>query len=890
MSANIQPTDDDYLLKKSEEILPQHLAQQKAVIDISSQALLGTNLDQLIQHALELLLGILNVQFTEFLEYHSTGSYFFPKAGLGWDIQYKNQPVREVSAGTFSAFVIKLGQPIAITSNFTNDDRFVAPNFIKEHKVESGIAAVVQGKDQPYGVLAIYSQKARKYTDLEINFVQKIANIIALLVDRQRLESSEVTVRNELSAVLDGISEGITIQAPDFHLIYANELAAHLMGFKNREELLNPPLEDVLTEFEILKEDGTPFPREEYPGRQVLAGAEEAHTIMLLRDQKTNTSRWLMVNASPVYDAGSNNRMAVNIFQDITELKQREQEQHILAKTGELMAQAYEYEMAIEEISKLIVQNIADWCVVYLVDEEGNLKRIVTTHSDPQKAAMAREVQEKYPPNPKNMYGIFQVMESGKPQLFLEVQEQDLRLVAQNEEHYLLLKTLGMHSVLIVPIIARGHTFGAISLVYTETKRKYGEYEKRLASNLAHRAALAIDNARLYQKARDLNDELENKVFKRTAQLERVNKKLQSEINERILLGKELQRSKVLFSDLFELSPDAIFLVDRDGNIVRINAQAAAIFAYEPSELLGQKIELLLPEQRAINHQLVRLAFQENPERRRMVTGRELLAIQKTGHTFPVDILLSPVKVENEWLVICVVRDITDQKRAEAELAEVQHRLLDSLEAERLMLAQELHDGSIQELFSVNFQIAEVANDLKEKDELELAAKLQEASRMNQKVVQGLRNISRDLRPPALAPFGLEQAIISHMERFQEVHSDIHIHLDLFPDEQKLDERVRLVLFRIYQNAVSNVARHAQAKNLWVTFKLDKSKAILEIKDDGIGFELPGRWVELARRGHLGLVGTRERVEAIGGELKIESVLGEGTRIHVKAPQSLSLD
>lgn len=888
MSTDNQSTDDLTFSREMGEVLPQHLAQQRAVIDISSQALLGTNLDQLIQHSLELLLGILSVRYAEVLEYHPTGEYFIPKAGLGWQINYKNQPVRETSAGTFGAYVFNLGQPLAIASDFNNDLRFKVPNFLKEHAIESGIAAVIQGKGQPYGVLAVYSPNTRKYSDLEINFVQKIANILALLVDRQRLESSEVTVRNELAAVLDGIQEGITIQAPDFHLVYANELAAHLMGFKNREVLMNPPLEEVLTSFEILKENGQHFPREEYPGRLILAGAEEARTVMLLRDHKTNISRWLMVTASPVIDAGTNDRMAMNIFQDITEIKQREQEQEILAKAGELMAHTNDYEMAIEEISKLIIGSIADWCVVYLVNEEGKLQQIVTAHSDPQKITMAREVQEKYPPDPQYMYGIFKVMESGEAQLFSEVSEEDLRLVTRSEEHYQLFKSLGMRSVLIVPMIARGHTLGAISLVYTETHRKYGENEIRLATSLAHRAALTIDNARLYQKARDLNDELENKVLKRTAQLERLNQKLQSEINERIQVEKELQRSQALFSDLFELSPDAIFLVNSDGKIVRINAQAAAIFEYESSELTGQMIELLLPEHTAIDHQLARVSYQENFEQRRMAAGRELFAIRKSGQAFPVDILLSPVKIENEWLVISVVRDITDQKRTAAELAEVQHRLLDSLEAERLMLAQELHDGTIQELFSVNFQIAEVANDLKEKGEQELAAKLRDASEMNQKVVQGLRTISRELRPPALAPFGLEQAIISHMERFQEVHPEIQVHLNLVPDEQQLDERVRLVLFRIYQNAVSNVARHAQAENLWVTFELKETTVSLEIRDDGKGFELPGRWVELARRGHLGLVGTRERVEAIGGELHIDSATGTGTTIKVIVPQVLN--
>ena len=118
------------------------------------------------------------------------------------------------------------------------------------------------------------------------------------------------------------------------------------------------------------------------------------------------------------------------------------------------------------------------------------------------------------------------------------------------------------------------------------------------------------------------------------------------------------------------------------------------------------------------------------------------------------------------------------------------------------------------------------------------------------------------------------------------MHPGISVYTDLTSDGQSLDERLRLVLFRIYQHALSNVIRHAQAQQLWVRLDLDEKQVILEIKDDGKGFEIPTRWVEMARQGHLGLAGTRERVEAIGGKLLIASAPNEGTLIRVIAPKS----
>jgi signal transduction histidine kinase len=135
-----------------------------------------------------------------------------------------------------------------------------------------------------------------------------------------------------------------------------------------------------------------------------------------------------------------------------------------------------------------------------------------------------------------------------------------------------------------------------------------------------------------------------------------------------------------------------------------------------------------------------------------------------------------------------------------------------------------------------------------------------------------------------LAPFGLEQAIYSHLERFQELHPQIQVHTEIFPDGLKLKENLRLIIFRIYQNAISNVARHADANQLWVRFDLTDNQVTLEVEDNGKGFIMPRRWVELVRQGHLGLVGMRERVEAIGGKLTITSEPGQGTLIRVVVP------
>jgi signal transduction histidine kinase len=232
--------------------------------------------------------------------------------------------------------------------------------------------------------------------------------------------------------------------------------------------------------------------------------------------------------------------------------------------------------------------------------------------------------------------------------------------------------------------------------------------------------------------------------------------------------------------------------------------------------------------------------------------------------------------------MIGMVMDITERKQMEAELAEVQRRLMEGREAERLHLAQELHDGPLQDLIGISYRLAELAEGLPDEAGV---GQMVAAQATLQQVLRMLRAISGELRPPALAPFGLEKAIRSHVEDFQRQHPELEVQFKLMPDGQALPEQVRLALFRIYQQALNNVVRHAQASLISIRFELDAQQTLLQIQDDGRGFEVPKRWIELVRRGHLGLVGIVERAEAIGGRLEVVSTPGEGSLVRVVVPR-----
>lgn len=203
---------------------------------------------------------------------------------------------------------------------------------------------------------------------------------------------------------------------------------------------------------------------------------------------------------------------------------------------------------------------------------------------------------------------------------------------------------------------------------------------------------------------------------------------------------------------------------------------------------------------------------------------------------------------------------------------------MDSVEKERAALSRELHDGPMQDLYALFYNLeAKYSGKFRDED-------IDSIRNEFTQVIQKLRNNCRDLRPPSLAAFGLANAITEHASRYQESFPDLLIQLNLMPEAQQRSNPARLALYRIYQVALNNAVRHAQAAQVVIRLSLDAEFAYLEIKDDGVGFEVPKRWIDFARKGHLGLVGAKERAEAVNGQLEVQSEPGKGTLIKAVVP------
>jgi len=171
-----------------------------------------------------------------------------------------------------------------------------------------------------------------------------------------------------------------------------------------------------------------------------------------------------------------------------------------LARASELMAASLDLEQTLQQVAYLLVPRLGDWCGIELVDDDGTIHNAATAHVDPEKVKFADEMRRRFPVDPDSPTGVPNVIRTGKSELYPEITDEMLTAGIEDEEQLAMARELGLSSLLIVPLIARARTLGALTLVHAESGRRYEEEDLRFAEDLARRAAVAVDNARLYTR------------------------------------------------------------------------------------------------------------------------------------------------------------------------------------------------------------------------------------------------------------------------------------------------------------------------------------------------------------------------------------------------------
>ncbi|HEX9885834.1 MAG TPA: PAS domain S-box protein [Longimicrobiales bacterium] len=329
-----------------------------------------------------------------------------------------------------------------------------------------------------------------------------------------------------------------------------------------------------------------------------------------------------------------------------------------------------------------------------------------------------------------------------------------------------------------------------------------------------------------------------------------------------------------LYRTIFGAAPDGIIVVDGNGVITEVNPAAHDIFGYDQGELLGQGVDVLVPDGLRAGHAELRERYATAPTSRPMGAGLELRGRRKDDTELPVEISLNTLVRDGELAIIANVRDVTEWRR----LRDFGVGSLRASEEERERIARELHDDTAQHLAALLVRLKLVERAGFESEWGEAVAGVRDELLA---CAEGVRRIARGLRPPELKDAGVVAAIRAHLRAVNETRC-LRTTFDADPVDPLLTEDGKLVLYRIVQEAVSNAVRHSGGAEVEVRVRRNGTHVDAEIVDDGHGFDA-GMTASGGQRG-LGLMGMRERAHMLGGRMSIESGPEAGTRVHVRIP------
>ena len=325
---------------------------------------------------------------------------------------------------------------------------------------------------------------------------------------------------------------------------------------------------------------------------------------------------------------------------------------------------------------------------------------------------------------------------------------------------------------------------------------------------------------------------------------------------------------------VLEQAPDGLVMVDADGRIVLVNEQAESLFGYDRSELLLRPIEVLLPETVRGAHEHDRAAYTAAPMVRPMGMAQNLRGRRRNGETFPIEVSLSPIRAEGRLLVLAAVRDVSERREAQEQLAEARRRAL--LLEDRERVGRDLHDTVIQELFATGMHLQAAVPAIQN---AEAAERVVEAIDAIDTTIKQIRETIFGLTGLAPSGHNARDKIEAVVDSFSDVLG-CDPGLEFVGDFESLSGAVTEHLVPTVREALANAARHARASAVAVAIRSDGDHISLEVVDDGIGILGPTQ-----RLGGYGLRNMQDRAAALGGSFVVEAQRDGGTRLVWSVPR-----
>ncbi len=522
--------------------------------------------------------------------------------------------------------------------------------FMIANHYRSAVVVPLQARGRTLGAISIlrlepskpFGQSERPYGQADLELAGELARRAALAIDNARLFSALRRLEQRLETILTSVAEAITVIDRDGRTIFANQAAADLLGFPTPTELTGSPPGAIMSRFRVLTEQGDELDLESMPTRRLFRGEHPEPLLVQNVVRATGEERWLIVRASPIVDPETERiDYAVNVFENITEVKRIQLAESFMAEASRVLASSMDYTETLQEVARLAVPQIADWCAVDVLGESGEIERVAVHHSDPRKLELAERLDRSYHPAPDDPAGVPEVIRSAQARIYTDIEPDALAAYARDNAHLELLREVQATAVIIVPLAAPTRTLGAITLVSSESSRRLTEADLGLAVRLGRRAGTAVENARLYTERTRIAHTLQRALLPESlAEIPGV------EVQTLYSAAGELNEVGGDFYDVFDYDENRTVLVIGDvcgkgpraagvTALARHTLRASAIDGRSPAEMLTTLHQALLRQPPGADMCTVCLIVLTRAERHEV-----RLTIALAGH--PPPLLISP--------------------------------------------------------------------------------------------------------------------------------------------------------------------------------------------------------------------------------------------------------